>query len=147
MLTFLPQHFTQNLCTLCVSSLHKQLQQIPIGSSKPLLALPPPQCLSPVQTDISYPPHMQRVPPDSPLQWRVAKVHGLDVMDVHLSQAQVSAQPLLPVQHVVCYLTEVHPVQLQLQVRAGTGREGLHIARNSYQRKSDIIFQDFTKLG
>ena len=59
-------------------------------------------------------------------------MHGLDVMDIHLSQAQVNAQPLLPVQHVVCYLTEIHPVQLQVQVRAGTGREGLHIAPISF---------------
>ena len=133
-LTFPPQHLTQNLCTLCVSSMLKQHQQIPIGSPKPLLALPPPQCLSPVQTGTSNPPHVKLVPPDSPLQWRVAKVHGLDVMDVHLSQTQVSAQPLLPVQHVVCYLTEVPPVQLQLQVRAGTGRESRQVTWRSYAR-------------
>ena len=36
----------------------------------------------------------------------------------------MSAELLLPVQHVVCYLNEVIPVQLLLQVREGTGREG-----------------------
>ena len=60
-------------------------------------------------------------------------MHGLDVMDVHLSQAQVSAQPLLPVQHVVCYLTQIclhssmTPVQLPLEVRAYARRDGPHI--------------------
>ena len=49
---------------------------------------------------------------------------GLDVMYVDSSQSQVSAELLLPVQHVVCYLNEVIPVQLLLQVREGTGREG-----------------------
>ena len=36
----------------------------------------------------------------------------------------MSAELLLPVQHVVCCLNEVIPVQLLLQVREGTGREG-----------------------
>ena len=52
---------------------------------------------------------------------------GLDVMNVHSSQSQVSAELLLPVQHVVCYLNEVIPVQLLPQVRKGTGREGCGI--------------------
>jgi hypothetical protein len=41
----------------------------------------------------------------------------------------VNTEPHLPVQHVVCYLNEVAvnsivPVQLLIQVRVGTGREG-----------------------
>jgi hypothetical protein len=50
-------------------------------------------------------------------------------MCVHSSQSKMSAELLLPVQHVVCYLSEVPvhslmvPVQLLLQVRADTGRE------------------------
>ena len=56
----------------------------------------------------------------------------LDVMNVHHSQSEVGAQLLFPVQHVVCYLNEVPlslivPVQLLLQERAGTGREGRKI--------------------
>ena len=57
-------------------------------------------------------------------------VFGLDVMYLHSSQSQVSAELLLPVQHVMCYLNEVIPVQLLLQVREGTGREGRGIAWN-----------------
>ena len=58
----------------------------------------------------------------------------LDVMHVNNSQSQARAQPLLPVQHVVCYLNEVFlsiivPVQQLLQERAGTGREGPHVGR------------------
>ena len=56
-----------------------------------------------------------------------------DVVHVHHSQSQARAQLLLPVQHVVCYLNEVPvhslivPVQLLLQERVGTGREGPHV--------------------
>ena len=56
----------------------------------------------------------------------------LDIMYIHLSQSQVGTQLLLPVQHVVCYLNEVPlslivPVQLLVQERAGTGRDGPHV--------------------
>ena len=56
----------------------------------------------------------------------------LDVMNVHHSQSEVGAQLFLPVQHVVCYLNEVLlsfivPVQLLVQERVGTGREGWKI--------------------
>ena len=57
---------TEPLHTVCVQPA-QQLQQIPIGSSNPLLALPPPQCLSPtyVQTQHNkprpFPAHYQLV--------------------------------------------------------------------------------------
>ena len=59
-------------------------------------------------------------------------------MDISGGEVQVSGELFFPVQHVVCYLTQVlvYPfmaiVQLQLQVGTGTGREGQHIGRKVY---------------
>ena len=67
-----------------------------------------------------------------PLEYLTADIFG-DVVDINVSESQVSGERLLPVQHVVGYLTQVlvHSlmavIQLQLQVRAGTGREGRHV--------------------
>ena len=128
-LTFLPQHLADSSSTLCVASLHKHLQQIPVGGHVAIF-LPPPQCLSPVlhiqhsnhtEQDVVYP-----LPLQDGLKW----VHLLDVVGIHGSEFQVSGQLLLPVQHVVGNLAQVFlhlampPVQLQLQVGAGGGREG-----------------------
>lgn len=64
-----------------------------------------------------------------PLQLGAVGMLGLAVMYVFPSQLQVRAQLLFPVNHFACYSNEVPlhiivPVQLLLQVRVGTGREG-----------------------
>ena len=55
------------------------------------------------------------------------------VMYIHSSQSKVI---LLPVQHVVCYLNEVIPAQLQ-----GTGRE-----RRGIRCKNKIVIKKSVKL-
>ena len=55
---------------------------------------------------------------------------GLDVMHIQVSQSQVSAKPLLPVQHGVCYHNEVNvPVHWIIQVRASSVRQEGQIPR------------------
>ena len=41
------EHITDSLSTRCMSSLYKQIQQVPIGSSEPLFVPPTPQSFSP----------------------------------------------------------------------------------------------------
>ena len=44
------QHITDGLSTRCMSSLHKQIQQVPICSSEPMFITPNPQSFSPIHS-------------------------------------------------------------------------------------------------